>query len=269
MRLGVCIVTYQQRFAACDAFASLAALPAALRQHLDVVSACNAAPGAPAGAEPTRHVITDGPLPYVEVLGAENTGLAGGYNAGLRHLGARTIDAVLFLNADAQVPAWYLEWLLTQLAVDPAHDAFAPTLRSRSLQVSPFRKRGIGYPFYIIGYLCLRRSAFTDSLEFPAEFWLDGIDYWLSVRMHEAGLRTRIDPRTINHNLSVSDQFRSLPAWRYRNILASERRFLRWQRRPQIELAIVHARAMVRCLRFGRFDLARVVAQEFASALHD
>jgi glycosyltransferase involved in cell wall biosynthesis len=268
MRLAVCVVTYQERFVQSAVCKSLAGLPPDLLAHLSVVSVCNAAPGTIADAAVVGEHQAGG-LRYREVLRSDNRGLAGGYNAGLEIALEEAPDAALFLNADAWVEAWYLSWLLDGLRRQPDREAFAPTLMSGTRCVSPFRKRGMALDFYIIGWLCLRDGPFLRQLRFPDEFWLDGIDYWLSVKMADAGLRVERTERRIAHNLSVSDQFGTLPGWRYRNILVSERRFLRWQKRPFREIAVVHARALARCLRYGRFDLAQVVAKEFAVALHE
>jgi len=266
--LGVCVVTYQERFADSNAFASLSRLPQTLLHQLRVVSVCNS----------TREKFDEESVgrderctafAYREILRKDNPGLAGGYNSGLAEVLRDSPNAVLFLNADADLAAWYVEWLLESLTAYPEHNGFAPTLLSRQATVSPFRKRGIPANLYIIGYLCLRNSPFLHQLQFPDEFWLDGIDYWLSVKLAEAGHRIKVNERTIVHNLSVSDQFGTLPSWRYRNILISERRFLKWQGRPFLDVCIVYARALARCLRHGRFDLARVVAREFSVALHE
>jgi GT2 family glycosyltransferase len=263
--LGVCVVTYRERFDRTAACASLQALPHALRRRLFVVSVANGIEP----AQPQDEGSSDTSQDFVEILCADNQGLAGGYNAGLKQVLGTDANAVLFLNADAVIEAWFIEWLLNSLANDPDISGFAPTLVSHGRQVSPFRKHGLPFDFYIIGYLCLRVNSFVRALQFPSEFWLDGIDYWLSAKIHDAGLRIRVDNRQLAHDLSVSDQFRTLPAWRYRNILVSERTFLRLQRRPFRDVCVVYARAWLRCLRYRRLDLAAIVMREFMVATHD
>ena len=261
--LGVCVVTYKERFSSTTAFASLSRLPETLRRQLQVVSVCNAAS---AGMD------VDGReqmLAYTEIAREDNPGLAGGYNTGLEVALAARVDAVLFLNADAVVTAAYVEWLIQSLRADSAGAGFAPTLTSKGRQVSPFRKRGLAIPFFIIGYLCLRTGPFLRDLRFPQEFWLDGIDYWLSAKLAERHLHIEPAPFSIEHNLSVSDQFDTLPVWRYRNILVSERAFLTQQQRPFLDLCIVYLRAFLRCLRYGRLDLAGIVMREFVVATHE
>lgn len=263
--IGVCVVTYQERFVQTPAFASLSELPAPLLERLRVVSVCNAVPLSSLEAS---HVSCSEKLVYEELQRQDNTGLAGGFNDGLSLVLQKGVTAILFLNADAVVERWYIEWLFEVLSKD-AYDGFAPKLHSSNRQVSPFRKRGLQYNFYIIGYLCLRNSDFVRKLTFPSQFWLDGIDYWLSAELVRAGLVVEVHTRSIQHNLSVSDQFHTLPSWRYRNILISERTFLRSQHRPFSDLCILYGRALGRCLLFGRIDLVRVVAEEFMVALHD
>ena len=123
--------------------------------------------------------------------------------------------------------------------------------------------------FYIIGYLCIRNGPFLQDLQFPKEFWLDGIDYWLSARMARAELSVNVNERTVRHDLSVSDQFHALPAWRYRNILQSERRFSASEGRPFSDVLIIYARAFARCLIHGRMDLARLVARELVAGFNE
>lgn len=267
LRLGVCVVSYKERFSSTSAFASLSRLPTSLLQHLVVVSVCNSAsPDMEIGVQ--RQSKEDG-LAYSEIARDDNPGLAGGYNSGLQVLLDADVNAVLFLNADADVTAPYVQWLIESLQDRSTTAGFAPTLTSRNRQVSPFRKRGLSMPFFIIGYLCLRTGPFLRDLKFPPEFWLDGIDYWLSARLAEQGLEIELAPFFINHNLSVSDQFDTLPAWRYRNILISERAFLKRQQRPFIDVCVVYARAYLRCLRYRRLDLAGVVMREFMIAAHE
>lgn len=264
--LGICVVTYKERFAATQAYETLSRLPETIKQRLHVVSVCNAYASGEGQADMAND---EAALPYTEILRADNGGLATGYNTSLPIVLEAGASAVLFLNADASVESWYIEWLFDCLRERGDCHGFAPTLTSRGVQVSPFRKRGMTMPFFIIGHLCLRAGPFLRALRFPREFWLDGIDYWLSAELSKAGMRVHVTDRTIEHNLSVSDQFDTLPAWRYRNILLSERTFLKLQQRPFFDICITHLRAMLRCLRYQRVDLARVVVQEFSAAFHD
>lgn len=267
VRIGVCVVTYQERFDQCAAYRSLSALPLTMRDHLAVVSVCNAAASHAVGEN--RVDATDGQLAHVEFIHTANDGLAGGYNIALREIiGQQNIAAVLFLNADANVEPWYVDWLLHSQE-EPDVDAWGPTLQSGGRQVSPFRRRGMEMPFYIIGYLCIRNGPFLRNLQFPKEFWLDGIDYWLSAEMSRAKLAVRVHSRTVRHDLSVSDQFHTLPAWRYRNILVSERRFAASEGRPFSDVVWIYSRAFARCLIHRRTDLALVVAREFIVGLNE
>jgi hypothetical protein len=265
--VGVCIVTYQERFGETSAFRSILSLPEALRASLNIVSVCNSA-DVDEPEDAGGYYTTCG-LRYREMLCRDNGGLAGGYNASLPIAIGDGADAVLFLNADAVVESWFVESLLEALTHDHDFDGFAPTLYSGASKVSPFRKRAFKHDFYIIGYLCLRVGPFVRALHFPQQFWLDGIDYWLSAELAEAGMRINVAARRVTHDLSVADHFDSLPVWRYRNILLSERVFLKSQQRLFFDLCIVYGRAFLRCLRFRRFDLANVVAKEFMAAINE
>ena len=258
--IGVCVVTYQEAFSNTQAFSSLRNLPLELRQNIRVVSFCNS---------PTAHMqvgtgewVKDGCLDYLEVACDENTGLAGGYNYCLSKLLECNVSAVLFLNSDSFVPANYMEWLINSLNSNSSDVGYAPLLYSRKKKISPFNKLGIDFPFYIISYLCLRFGPFVRDLSFPNKFWLDGIDYWLSAGFFEKRLQIKIAPFSIQHNLSVSDEFRTISVCRFKIILSSERLFLKDQGCSNYYVWIVYARAILRCIKYWRLDLAKIVISE-------
>jgi hypothetical protein len=266
--LAVCVVTYQEKFIHTSACKSLSSLPEHLINSLEVVSVCNASPE----IQLNNKLICkshSGLLHYTEILRGDNSGLAGGYNDCLELALSYEPKAALFLNSDADVPDWYIDWLIKSIVDISDIDAFAPRLVSGRRCISPFHKRGMELDFYIIGYLCLRNGEFLRHLRFSKEFWLDGIDYWLSVKLAEAQLKVHTTDRYILHNLSVSDRFHSLPLSRYQNILLSERRFLKFQRRPFTDLLIIYSRAFLRCLVYQRFDLAHLVVKELIVAINE
>lgn len=241
----VAVVTYKEDFSQCNAYQSLAACDSAMKERLIVVNTYNAA------AENKVEECIAG-VNYVQISTTDNGGLAGGYNAAMNFAGESGITHVLFLNSDASFANDFLENLT--LAIDKNRaDFYYPELYSGSKRVSPFRKRGIGYEFYIIGFLCVKFDIFKTCLRFPKKFWLDGIDYWLSDEIAKRSLVGEYLGYRQSHNLSVKDQFHSIPYWRYENILISEVRFIApystWQ------VFVILMRSMAKCAREKRFDL--------------
>lgn len=264
-RIAVHVVTYREPFEETSACRSLLALPQALRQRLSVHVSCNGmtkiAGQVPAAFESREYA----GLPHRLAMFSSNDGLAGGYNACLADTDFACVSGVLFLNADATVSEPFMQTLIEHHDQDPSV-ALAPTLISLGRTVSPFHKDGLDARLWIIGYLFLPSGTFLQSLQFPSRYWLDGIDYWLSVEMEKAGLIVRALPLTLSHPLSVSNSFSTLPAWRYANILQTEKRFYLEQRIPSKHLRIVFLRALGKCVLSGRWDLARVVMNTWRKA---
>jgi hypothetical protein len=254
-RILCAVVTYNEPFAATRAAQSLAALPEQWRARLLVCCVENSG---------SRRVddLDPGPVASTHTMGLEvihiatgaNGGLALGYNLALRQLAAHPCDQVLFLNSDSHVS---LE-LLEAYASPHANDVFSaqvPRLRSGSLTVSPFRKPGFRFEFYIIGFMLCDARLMGPDFRFPARYWLDGIDLWFSRYLHEAGARVRVVSIDVEHRLSVADGFATLPSWRYRNILVSELAFLRESRAPLWVRVRLPARALARCILHARMKL--------------
>ena len=264
-KLGICVVTYQESFCETVAFESLSSLPFQLKQSLVVVSTQNAAPE---NASLGWFDIDDNlDIPYKEGVFAENSGLSGGYNRCLEQVGRSDVSGVLFLNADSKVTEEYVKWLISNLGDGGSESVFAPKLSSCDRTVSPFSKAGFNFPFFIIGFLCLKRGSFLNNLVFPDNFWLDGIDYWLSAELYRAGAIVKNLDFVIEHNLSVSDQFKTLPLWRYKNILVSERLFYSQEKANVIYLYYVYLRSACKCIVSARWDLFAQVLKEFRVAL--
>jgi len=256
LRILCAVVTYNEPFAVTRAAQSLAALPAHWRARLLVCCVENSG---------SRRVddFDPGPVASTHILGLEvidittgaNGGLALGYNLALRMLVAHPCDQVLFLNSDSHVSLELLEGYDAAYHGGCAPGAQVPLLRSDSMTVSPFRKPGFGIEFYIIGFLLCEARLLGPEFRFPARYWLDGIDLWFSRFLHEKRVKVRVVPVEVEHRLSVADGFTTLPAWRYRNILASELAFQRECRAPLWVRARLLARALARCILHGRIRL--------------
>lgn len=241
----VAVVTYREDFSQCNAYQSLAACDRAIKEKLIIINAYN-------GAAENRIEEYAAGLDYVQISATDNGGLAGGYNAAMDFASEAGITHVLFLNSDATFAGDFLEKLTMAIDKDQA-DFYYPELFSGGKRVSPFRKRGIGYEFYIIGFFCVKFDIFKTGLRFPMKFWLDGIDYWLSSEIDRRSLVGEYLGYKQSHNLSVIDQFHNIPYWRYENILISEVRFIAphstWQ------ALVILLRSLAKCTREKRFDL--------------
>ena len=86
--------------------------------------------------------------------------------------------------------------------------ALAPSLYSGGSKVSPFSKPSFEHSFAIISFLLVPRAVFGPDFRFPAEYWLDGIDLWLSRYLWSRGIEIREVPIAVAHRLSVADEFR-------------------------------------------------------------
>lgn len=267
LRLGVCVVTHKEAFCETRAFLSLSSLPNHIKERLLIVSVFNAAPK---NTSLGLHNYDKNPnLKYHERVFAENLGLSGGYNSCIKIIGSSDITAILFLNADSNVTEDYLECLILNLGNTEYDIALVPRLRSCNNIVSPFSKPGFNYPFFIIGFLCLKRGSFLDNLIFPDDFWLDGIDYWLSSEIHRANVDVKFLDLDLEHDLSVSNQFKTLSLWRYKNILVTERLFYHQEGVKIIYLYYLYFRAVLKCIASFRWDLFVQVLKEFRVVLRN
>lgn len=262
VRILCAIVTYNEALSQTTAFRSLSALPERWRVRLEICSVANE--GSNRCDRPqavSRSTTQVAGMPVLDIATHCNGGTALGYNLAVNELAESACDYILFLNADSTVSEELLDAFdatIGQPLEKPI--AAAPTLVASGRVVSPFRKRGFEHPFWIIGSLFCHRSVFPAGFSFPADYWLDGMDYWLSHVLWNRSITVAQLPVRIEHQLSVVQGFKSLPAWRYRNILSSEIRFLRahGKRSRGVEL-IVRLRAAVRCVLHGRIDLLREI----------
>lgn len=259
-RILCAIVTYNEALERTSAYQTLLALPEHWRRRLEICAVANQGSQRCDQAQSLlREQRTAGEMLLLELNTHCNGGLALGYNLAIEQLHESSCDYILFLNSDSKVTEALLDAFSAKTAnATPA--ALAPTLIAGSLVVSPFRKPGFGYAFWIIGFLFCHRRVFAAGFVFPQAYWLDGIDYWLSHELTQRGVQVTPLDVQIEHQLSVVQGFGSLPGWRYRNILASELRFLRefssWGVIAQARLVL---RAMARCLIHGRTDLLREI----------
>lgn len=258
-RILCAVVTYNQAYTETPVAASLSRLPAARRADIEVCSVANEG-----GIRSDRAIVnrqatlTEHDMRGVEISTGCNGGLALGYNIAVEYLRTSGCQYILFLNADAELTEDLLEGFDESLTTLDAKDqslALAPSLYSSGIKVSPFTKPGFSHPFAIISFLFCHRSVFPPQFAFPADYWLDGIDLWLSRHLWANGVSIREIRRKVVHRLSVVDQFNEIEAWRYRNVVQSEIRFNQTFGAPRWVVWRLIMRASVRCTVRGRFDL--------------
>jgi hypothetical protein len=264
-RILCAIVTYNEELARTAAYQSLLALPVHWRRRLEICSVANEGSqrcDQPKAMSSERRAVSD--MPVLELRTHCNGGLALGYNLAIGQLRESSCDYILFLNSDSHVGTALLDAFAAKTA-NALPAALGPTLVSAGGIVSPFRKPGFGHLFWIIGFLFCHRSVFPAGFAFPAAYWLDGIDYWLSHELAQRGVQVMPLDVQIDHQLSVVQGFGSLPGWRYRNILAAEWSFLRdFSSRAAWARARLVVRAAGRCVLHGRTDLLREIIHAVA-----
>jgi len=257
-RVLCAVVTYNEVFDQTAVARSLANLPERWRRRIEICCAENEGPrrcDQPRSAVRSRHELEG--MPVLKIETGCNGGLALGYNLAVPELLRSACEYILFLNSDAVVTEQLLDGFdeaATRSAAQPVA-ALAPMLTSAGRTVSPFRKAGFRHPFWIISFLFCHRSVFPADFRFPAEYWLDGIDFWLSHDLWSRSIAVTPIAQQIEHQLSVAQQFGSIPGWRYRNIIASELRFHRRHGNGARAATVVVLRAACRCLLGGRADL--------------
>lgn len=259
MRILCAVVTYNEDLAATPVAASLGRLPQAWRERLEICCVANVGSERCAQARHSNRVPIDlGGIRGVSIATGCNGGLALGYNIALDYLAQSTCDYVLFLNSDADVGATLLECFASEVAArgsDARPYALAPGLYSGGSKVSPFYKPSFEHAFAIISFLLCPRAVFGASFRFPAEYWLDGIDLWLSRYLWSSGVEIREVPIAVAHRLSVAEEFKRIAGWRYRNVLESEMLFYKRCGAPRWVTWRLLMRALGRCAKYQRLDL--------------
>jgi len=147
---------------------------------------------------------------YIEQQSTENGGLALGYNEGMEHFSkVAEVDYLLFLNSDCQLSADILNQY-AEAAASSDKDFFYPKLVCQDIVVSPFRKPGFDYDFYIIAWTLVSKARLA-GYTFDMRYWLDGIDYDFSVWFKENGLRGEAMNATFTHDLSLITSYKQTP----------------------------------------------------------
>lgn len=253
------VVTYNESLQNTNSGRSLSLLPERWKRRLKICSVENE--GSTTAAFNSEAMKDDGEFAGMQISQWRsrcNGGLSLGYNFAVMEFQNSEMDYVLFLNADSHVDEELLDafdaFVRNSTPIRPM--ALAPTLWSNGLKVSPFRKVGFAHPFFIIGFMFCHRDLFQRAFRFPAEFWLDGIDYWFSHYLAGLNISVVKIPVDIQHRLSVADGFRSIPKWRYQNIILAELKFHRmFGGGRKLNSLVVAFRGAAKCVVHMRLDL--------------
>lgn len=213
--IGILSVTYKESFEESALYKSLNSIPDDSPFEYKVFNFYNA-------SEVNQTFVNQG---YTEEETIENGGLALGYNAGMDFFSNYPeVEYLLFLNSDCELTGEILNQYICLIS-EKNIDFLYPKLVCNKTLVSPFRKPGFDYDFYIIAWLLVKKSK-LENYTFDASYWLDGIDYEFSVWLKEMGLIGKAMSATFNHDLSVITSYRLTPEWRILNIYKTEKLFL-------------------------------------------
>jgi len=211
VKIGVISVTYKTSIVSTELYNSLLKINNNIPENFIFYNFCNS------------YIKIENPQFFFEEYSFENGGLALGYNKGLDYFFKNNdVKFILFLNADCQLNLKIFNKYIQNHTLD--YDFIYPNLFSNSLKISPFRKISFDYKFFIISWLLLKKEIF-ENIRFPKDFWLDGIDYFLSKYLNQnnlIGYNMKID---IQHHLSISNNYKNTPDWRILNIYESEKIF--------------------------------------------
>ncbi len=210
-KIGVISVTYKTSIISTELYKSLLKIDNNIPENFIFYNFCNS----------YKKVGT--PQFFYEEYSFENGGLALGYNKGLDYFSKNSdVKFILFLNSDCKLNLKIFNKYLQNQTLD--YDFIYPNLFSNRLKISPFRKISFDYNFFIISWLFIKKEVF-EHVRFPQNFWLDGIDYFLSEYLNKnnfIGYNMKIN---IQHHLSISNDYKNTPDWRILNIYKSEKIF--------------------------------------------
>jgi hypothetical protein len=211
-KLGILCVTYKQPFMETELYLSL--VHSTYIKDLIIFNYFN-------GSKFDRIIETDS---FTEEETTKNGGLALGYNKGIDYCRDK-VDSIIFFNSDCSVTDDIFEAYFNNLK-EKNHDVFVPTLICRNRVISPFKKSGFNFDFYIISWMQLYIKC-LEGYKFSDKFWLDGIDYELSEWINLKNLKVKIFEKTCQHDLSILSNYQGTPNWRILNIYTSEKNFLK------------------------------------------
>lgn len=134
-------------------------------------------------------------------------------------------DFVLLLNPDCKFGDVFTSFLDAAIQ-ENTYDVIVPSLTCREKHISPFKKFNHDTCFYVYAYTCVRSAILSKVNQIPDHFFVDGIDYFLSLEFKRLNAHIRKIDVTIEHNLAVATDFQTLSHFRKNLIIESERQLL-------------------------------------------
>jgi len=235
-KLGILCVTYKQPFMETELYLSL--VHSTYIKDLIIFNFFN-------GSKFDRIIETDS---FTEEETTKNGGLALGYNKGIDYCRDK-VESIVFFNSDCSVTDDIFEAYFNNLK-EKNFNVFVPTLICRNRIISPFKKTGLDYDFYIISWMQMNTNCLKDY-KFSDKYWLDGIDYELSEWINLNGIKVKIFDKKCTHDLSILDNYKGTPDWRILNIYMSEKNFLKDNYRYGL------LKGIIRALWHKRFNLVQ------------
>lgn len=233
-KIGLLCVTYKQPFNKTRLYKSI--IKSKYIKDLHVFNFFN-------GSQFNRITKTDF---FLEEDNTDNGGLALGYNKGLDYFRDK-VDSIIFFNSDCSVTDDVFETYFNNLK-EKNFNVFVPTLICKNRIISPFKKTGVDYNFYIISWMQINTHCLKDY-KFSDKYWLDGIDYELSEWIYLKSLKVKIFDKTCRHDLSILSNYQGTPDWRILNIYISEKSFFK----DNYRLGLI--KGIIRAIWFKRFFL--------------
>lgn len=129
------------------------------------------------------------------------------------------------LNPDCKFDDVFSSFL-DEAIKENTYDVIVPNLTCRGKHISPFKKFNHGTRFYVYAYTCVRGAILSKVNKIPDHFFVDGIDYFLSLEFERLNARIRKIDVTIEHNLAVAINFKTLSRFRKNLIIESESQLL-------------------------------------------
>lgn len=127
----------------------------------------------------------------------------------------------ILLNPDCSISREYIAQLERSIRAGVA-DVIVPRLTCKGRTISPFRRYNIRFDFYIFAFCCVRNDFLERIDEIPDYFFVDGVDYFLSMEFRRLGAFITSLDIELEHDLSVLSNFASLSDFRKSLIIRSE-----------------------------------------------
>lgn len=134
-------------------------------------------------------------------------------------------DFVLLLNPDCKFDQEFVIALSDAIEEDKC-DVIVPELTCRGSHISPFKKFNCMNDFYIYAFTCVRGNILYKLEDVPDYFFVDGIDYFLSLEFVRLDLKIRNIGVTLEHNLAIAVDYKKLSSFRKKLIIESEKKLV-------------------------------------------